>query len=204
MLLAAVAVIVLVALASRSKVEPQMPAAPSPARSPTSVPTAPSPAPATKTQDPTSGWLEHNDRVLNFSVRYPSGWFLYPAKSVVTGGSTILASFDVERASPDETAAVYQAEGAKIEFGNHPVPYDGSQDLRRWALENFFQSRTYAVGAEFPVDIGTFHGVRLKVTDDDGLTGIVFLIPRGKTVFIASGVPANPQVDIVLSTLRLW
>lgn len=59
--------------------------------------------PASSINPTVDNWIQHTDRVLNFSIRYPPGWYLYPASPEGFGSHTILTNYDTVTADPDET-----------------------------------------------------------------------------------------------------
>lgn len=67
----------------------------------------------TDTPYPTDGWAQYNDPVLEFSINYPSEWFLYPAATEGYAKTTILSSFDLQAAAPTEG----KLEPGEIRFG---------------------------------------------------------------------------------------
>jgi len=147
-------------------------------------------------------WPVHVDEILDFSVQYPPDWFLTAATSTADGSSTTLANFNFVDADPIETTAVYTQGGTKIEFGNHPVPYNPGQDLVVWVQENFLSEHRVVI-SEKVVENGQFTGIQLQVTDEDGLLRLGVFFPRNGIVFLVWAIPETPEVQTILSTLQI-
>ena len=167
------------------------------------VPTPTSkPLPPTNTPEPAEGWSKHDDQALQFSIRYPPEWFLYPASSEDSAAHTILTNFDLIGAEPDETGSIYLAGGIRVEVGEHPSLYDETESLTEWAKENFFGEGD-KIEAESDVINGEIAGKRLEFLDGSGIRWIALLYPRDRSVLILLAGPAGNDVELVLSTLRL-
>lgn len=154
------------------------------------------PVPAETTID-TSGWLEHQDQFLGIRFKYPVDWFLYPSTTEGYSRTTILASFDLEKAEGVEEK--YSDGEMKITFSSTDSIPQNVNSLADFVVENFFPPEVSDMAIE-QVQIAQLSGVRFDYTlFGQRETSMYFRRPTD-TLFI-SVTPTGSQLDVVLEQL---
>jgi hypothetical protein len=167
---------------------------------------APSPSPAPSlTPRPTSivppSWVAYRDPAFGISLWYPPDWFVYPAPSAESGNHTIISSFDLGRADPDETGESLRHGGSRVDIGFHPAQYDPRAALGEWLEEKF--ADTPLVSIQWTdANIADLQAAILSATDANGVKWAGLAVVLNGSVLIVWGAPSSPEMDQILYGIR--
>jgi hypothetical protein len=146
-----------------------------PTQRPTDVP------PPTATPDPYIGWLDFVDPWSRYSVRYPPGWYLFPAPFDSAGYATTISTVDIgAEEEPSRELDVPQDE-LLIWFSFSGLDLSEGMGLEAWAESHFHPGGNVVERVEETIAgvpavvelIDLYNGQRAKIVHFSTASGIL-------------------------------